>query len=101
MAKDFGPHNINVNAICPGMLWTGFWHRLAPLIAENDPTYADLEPRALFEEWVKQNTPLQREQTPEDIGTSSSSYHRRRRETSRTNHPCRWRRGDGIANPTF
>ena len=68
VAKDFGPHNINVNAICPGMLWTGFWHRLAPLIAENDPTYADLEPRALFEQWVKQNTPLQREQTPEDIG---------------------------------
>ena len=25
LAKDLGPHNINVNAICPGMLWTGFW----------------------------------------------------------------------------
>jgi meso-butanediol dehydrogenase / (S,S)-butanediol dehydrogenase / diacetyl reductase len=68
VAKDLGPHNINVNAVCPGMLWTGFWHRLAPLIAETNPDFAGLEPRALFEHWVKQNTPMQREQTPEDIG---------------------------------
>ena len=68
VAKDLGPYNVNVNAVCPGMVWTAFWHRLAPLIVKEDPTYAGLEPRALFEEWVKQNTPLQREQTPEDIG---------------------------------
>ena len=30
-AKDLGPHNINVNAVCPGVVWTNFWHRLAPL----------------------------------------------------------------------
>ena len=67
-AKDLGPYNINVNAICPGLVWTAFWHKLAPLIAQGDPSYADLEPRALFEQWVQSNTPLQREQTPEDVG---------------------------------
>ena len=85
-----------------GCFGTGFWHSLAPLIAENDPTYADLEPRALFEQWVKQNTPLQREQTPEDIGNlvvflSSEEGP----EHHRTDHPCRWRRVNGIANLAF
>jgi len=68
VAKDLGPHNINVNAICPGFLWTSFWNRLAPLVVKEDPSHAGKEPRELFDAWVKANTPLQREQTPEDIG---------------------------------
>ena len=68
VAKDLGPRNINVNAVCPGLVWTRFWHRLAPLVARDNPDYVGLEPRALFEKWVVRNTPLQREQTPEDIG---------------------------------
>ncbi len=68
VAKDLGPYNVNVNAICPGLLWTSFWHRLAPLVVREDPSYAGKEPREVFDAWVKANTPLQREQTPEDIG---------------------------------
>ena len=68
MAKDLGPYNINVNAICPGLLWTSFWYRLAPMIAAEDPSHVGKGPRELFETWVKSHTPLQREQTPEDIG---------------------------------
>ena len=68
LAKELGPHNINVNAICPGLLWTPFWHRLAPQLAETEAAFADLEPRAAFERYVRNVTPLQREQTPEDIG---------------------------------
>ena len=68
VAKDLGPHNINVNAICPGFLWTSFWNRLAPLVVKEDPSHEGKEPRELFDAWVKANTPLQREQTPEDIG---------------------------------
>ncbi len=68
VAKDLGPHNINVNAVCPGLVWTAFWRKLAPLVARDNSDYTDLEPRQVFDLWVKQNTPLQREQTPEDIG---------------------------------
>ena len=68
VAKDLGGYNINVNAVCPGLVWTAFWQKLAPLITRGNPAYANLSPRELFEEWVKQNTPLQREQTAEDIG---------------------------------
>ena len=38
VAKDLGPHNVNVNAICPGFVWTNFWERLGPQLAEADPT---------------------------------------------------------------
>ena len=68
VAKDLGPHNINVNAVCPGMLWTPFWHRLAPLVAEGDPSFADLDARGVFDRFVQTNTPLGREQTPQDVG---------------------------------
>ena len=68
VAKDLGPHNINVNAICPGLLWTDFWYRLAPLMANTNPVFEGLSPRELFEKMVAQNTLLKREQTPEDVG---------------------------------
>ncbi len=68
VAKDLAPYNINVNAICPGMVWGAFWKRLAPLVAAGDPSFAGMEGRELFEAWFKKSTPLQREQTPEDIG---------------------------------
>ena len=45
-AKDLGPHNITVNAVLPGFVWTNFWHTLAPKLAEVDPAYAGKTPRA-------------------------------------------------------
>ena len=68
MAKDLGPHNINVNAVCPGFVWTNFWHRLAPLLARDNPAYEGMEARAMYDDIVIKNTPLGRDQSPEDIG---------------------------------
>jgi meso-butanediol dehydrogenase/(S,S)-butanediol dehydrogenase/diacetyl reductase len=68
VAKDLAPYNINVNAICPGMIWGQFWQRLAPLVAADEPAFAGMDARQIFEAWQKKNTPLQRAQTPEDIG---------------------------------
>ena len=68
VAKDLGPHDINVNAVCPGLVWTNFWHQLAPLVARANPTYEGMEARAVFDSLVTANTPMGREQTPEDIG---------------------------------
>ena len=68
LAKELAPHGINVNAVCPGLLWTAFWQDLAPMMAENDPSYAGLTPREVFEKFVQGATPMGREQTPEDIG---------------------------------
>ena len=68
LALELGPQNIRVNAICPGYLWTRAWEGLATLMKLSLPEYADKEPRDIFLENVARDTPLGREQTPEDIG---------------------------------
>ncbi len=68
MAKDLGPYNINVNAVCPGFVWTNFWHRLAPLLARDNPDYVGMEARTIYDDIVIKNTPLGRDQSPEDVG---------------------------------
>ena len=67
-AKDLGPHNINVNAVCPGFVWTNFWHKLAPMLAESEPAVKGKSAREVFDHFIANSTPLQREQTAEDIG---------------------------------
>jgi NAD(P)-dependent dehydrogenase (short-subunit alcohol dehydrogenase family) len=68
LALELGAHNIRVNAICPGYLWTRAWEMLAMMLKMTLPQYADIEPRDIFLDHVRRGVPLGREQTPEDIG---------------------------------
>jgi NAD(P)-dependent dehydrogenase (short-subunit alcohol dehydrogenase family) len=68
VAKELAPHGITVNAICPGVLWTDFWQKLAAHIAETNPAFRGLTARQVFEKRVADLIPMKREQTPEDIG---------------------------------
>ena len=66
-ALQLAPFDINVNCICPGLLWTPLWEK----IAERDRIKSgetELTGRQVFEERLAQSTPLGREQTPEDVG---------------------------------
>ncbi len=58
---------VMLNAICPGLLWTPMWERVASRTAMS-PNEGGRSTREVFEGYVKDNTPLGREQTPEDIG---------------------------------
>jgi NAD(P)-dependent dehydrogenase (short-subunit alcohol dehydrogenase family) len=68
IAKELAPHGITANAICPGVLWTDFWQKLAAHIAETNPAFRGMTPRQVFDKRVADIIPMQREQTPEDIG---------------------------------
>lgn len=74
LADELGPYNINVNAVCPGYVYTPTWQRSARRMVER-PEYEGMDPQ----EWFKRlnegaypelatKTPLMREQTTEDIG---------------------------------
>lgn len=68
VAKDLAPHGINVNAICPGVLWTAFWQETAQRMAKAGGSFAGMTPRQVFENRVQAVVPMKRPQTPEDIG---------------------------------
>ncbi len=67
-AYELAAHKINVNSVCPGVLWTSLWHDIADrrLKIDGDPKMSG---RQYFENRFE-NIPLGREQTPEDIGNA-------------------------------
>ena len=71
VAKELAAHRITVNAICPGVLWTDFWQKLAAHIAATNPAFAGMTPRQVFEKRVTDIVPMKCEQTPEDIGNAA------------------------------
>ena len=71
VAKELAPHRVTVNAICPGVLWTDFWQKLAAHIAETNPAFKGMTPRQVFEKRVADIVPMKAEQHPEDIGAAA------------------------------
>ena len=72
-AIELGPHNVNVNAVCPGLLWTDMWRKLEAMLVGDDADEV-VDRRAAFESAVETSMPLQREQTPEDIGKAVAFF---------------------------
>ena len=67
-ALQLAPYDINVNAICPGRLWTPMWDKIAYRLALSSQELEGLSPREAFDHLIQRDVPLKREQTPEDIG---------------------------------
>lgn len=63
MAKELAPHNINVNAVCPGVVRTPLWDPLLEQLSANKGITRD-------EAWAEfvDGIPFKRPQSPEDIG---------------------------------
>ena len=73
-AIQFAPRKIRVNCICPGLLYTRAWEMLTAGMKRNNPELANVSQREIFQNIVKQQTPLGEEQTPEDIGNLAVFY---------------------------
>lgn len=64
-ALNLASYDINVNAICPGIIWTPIWEKLAVRISSKE---SNSSPAETFTEQVKNRIPLGRAQSAEDIG---------------------------------
>ena len=73
-AMELGPYNINVNCICPGVIWTPMWDIIAQRRLNETPKLEGLSPRQFFEKHVAPTNPLGREQTPEDVGNAVAFF---------------------------
>jgi meso-butanediol dehydrogenase/(S,S)-butanediol dehydrogenase/diacetyl reductase len=71
-AMDLAEFNINVNAICPGLLWTPMWKRIAARYEKVNERDRGMSEREVFDRYVAERIPLGREQTPEDIGNAAA-----------------------------
>jgi meso-butanediol dehydrogenase/(S,S)-butanediol dehydrogenase/diacetyl reductase len=68
LALQLAPYNINVNCVCPGVLYTPLFERSVPRRIAATPGSEGMSPREFFDKYVVSGVPLGREQTPEDIG---------------------------------
>ncbi len=62
--------SINVNAVCPGLLWTPLWRRIAVRHGAIRGEDKGLSAREVFDKYIQERIPMGREQTPEDIGNA-------------------------------
>jgi len=75
LAETLGPHNINVNAVCPGIVYTDAWKQNAQRAVTSMPEFSGQQPKAWFDGIARgdyphifDRTPMRRAQTVDDIG---------------------------------
>lgn len=69
LAIKFASHNVNVNAICPGIIWTPMWEKIEQFLCDEHRLTSNNN-GAIFNSYTKQ-IPLGRPQTSEDIGNAA------------------------------
>ena len=76
-AELYGPFNINVNAVCPGIVYTDAWQGNAANLIRYSPEFQGSDPRKWFEGIFSDDhpdyfdrTPLKREQSVEDMSNA-------------------------------
>jgi meso-butanediol dehydrogenase/(S,S)-butanediol dehydrogenase/diacetyl reductase len=70
-ALALAPYGVNVNAICPGLVFTPMFEQMfqgRKRFGTPPPGSQSLSCRQQFEQLVEREIPMKREQTPEDIG---------------------------------
>jgi NAD(P)-dependent dehydrogenase (short-subunit alcohol dehydrogenase family) len=68
LAAELAKYNINVNCVCPGIVYTQFHEGEGSQFVRLRPEARGLTSREYFEKFVVSRMPFKRAQTPEDIG---------------------------------
>ncbi len=74
LAVELGEHNINVNAVCPGGIYSGMMERGLQRAIDNNPEAKGMTPREYYEKNVQpkiaenSRSPLKRELLADDVG---------------------------------
>jgi NAD(P)-dependent dehydrogenase (short-subunit alcohol dehydrogenase family) len=72
VARALAPFRINVNAVCPGLVWTPMWRTTATWIGAHDPRFQgqNLAPEQIYAAVVQAMTPLAEPTTTGDIAAA-------------------------------
>jgi NAD(P)-dependent dehydrogenase (short-subunit alcohol dehydrogenase family) len=68
VALQLAPFNVNVNTICPGMIYTPLWKYAAHALSYSNPQLKGMSEKESFDTQIQNVIPLKRPQTAEDIG---------------------------------
>jgi len=74
LAVELGQHNINVNCVCPGGIYSGMTERFLQKAIDSNPDAKGMTPRQYYEKFLQPNiaknarSPLKRELLAEDVG---------------------------------
>ena len=71
IALQLAPYHVNANCICPGIIWTPMWERLATYMTQSNPAFADASPDDVYKAVVQQMIPFGKPQTAADIGNTA------------------------------
>jgi NAD(P)-dependent dehydrogenase (short-subunit alcohol dehydrogenase family) len=68
IALQLAPYNINVNTVCPGVIWTPMWENEGSrVLSQGHPQFKGMTRKDIFDAVVQTIIPLGRPQTPESI----------------------------------
>lgn len=74
LCEELAPLNVNVNAVCPGYIYTPIWQSAAPMVKEKMSGVLglpkEMTPKEVFEAIVRATTPMKRPQTEKDIANT-------------------------------
>jgi NAD(P)-dependent dehydrogenase (short-subunit alcohol dehydrogenase family) len=68
VALQLAPYNVNVNTVCPGMIYTPlFENKGSKVMSATYPRFRNMAPREIFDTLIRERIPLKRAQTGESI----------------------------------
>jgi meso-butanediol dehydrogenase / (S,S)-butanediol dehydrogenase / diacetyl reductase len=70
LALQLAPYHINVNTVCPGIIWTPMWKRLTLHLPKTNALLSEATSDEVFQAVVAQTIPFGKPQTAEDIGNA-------------------------------